>query len=151
VGALHPAQSKSIPPRSGTRKQQLDTKGRKMKRDWEIIRAILVGIESSETPNTNLTMRDFDEYSEQEVAYNMRLLSEANCIDAHFIESKTGDHKIAAAYAKKLTPKGHDLLDAIRNDSVWAKIKEKFESKGLDMTIDLVIGVGKRILDAMLA
>jgi hypothetical protein len=96
-------------------------------------------------------MKDIEEFPEQEVAYNMRLLSEENCIEAYFKYSMNGDNLIAAAYAKKLTPRGHDLLEAICNDSVWTKIQEKFASKGLDMSIDLVISVGKRIVESLLA
>lgn len=51
---------------------------------------------------------------------------------------------------KKLTPKGHDLLDSIRNESVWMQVKERFQSKGLDMTIDLVMTVGKKVIESML-
>ncbi|MBL3528810.1 MAG: DUF2513 domain-containing protein [gamma proteobacterium endosymbiont of Lamellibrachia anaximandri] len=122
-----------------------------MTRDWEIIRAILIRLEESNTPNTVVNMKDFDGIKEQNVAYNMRFLHDADCIKANIIETSTGDNLIGAAIARRLTPKGHDLLDTIRNESVWGKIKDKFQSKGLDMTIDMVISVGKRIMEPMLA
>lgn len=122
-----------------------------MTRDWEIIRAILVRLEESDTPNSTVNMKDFDSIEEQNAAYNIRLLRDENCIEANILESSTGDNHIAAAIARRLTPKGHDLLDSIRNESVWNQTKDKFQSKGLDMTIDLVISVGKRIMESMLA
>lgn len=122
-----------------------------MTRDWEIIRAILIRLEESETPDSFVRMKDFDGVSDQVVAYNMRLLRDAGCIEAAIRETSTGDNLIGAAVARRLTPKGHDLLDTIRNESVWAQIKEKFRSKGLDMTVDLVIGVGTRVIQSMLA
>ena len=122
-----------------------------MTRDWEIIRAILVRLEESNTPNSVVNMQDFEGIEEQSVAYNMRLLRDENCIEANILETSTGDNLIGAAIARRLTPKGHDLLDSIRNETVWNQIKDKFQSKSLDMTIDLVIKVGMRIMDSMLA
>jgi hypothetical protein len=122
-----------------------------MTRDWEIIREILVRLEESDTPNSTVNMNDFDNIEEQNVAYNIRLLRDERCIEASILESSTGDNQIAAAIARRLTPKGHDLLDSIRNESVWNQTKDKFKSKGLDMTVDLVISVSKHIMESMLA
>lgn len=122
-----------------------------MTRDWEIIRAILMRLEESSTPNTVVNMNNFEGMEDQAVAYNMRLLRDADCIEANIRETSTGNNLIGAAIARRLTPKGHDLLDSIRNESVWGQIKDKFQSKGVDMTIDMVISVGKRIMESMLA
>jgi hypothetical protein len=122
-----------------------------MTRDWEVIRAILIRLEEANTPNAVVNMKDFDGIEEQRIAYNIRLLRDADCIEANIHESSTGDNLISVAIARRLTPKGHDLLDSIRNESLWGQIKERFQSKGLDMTVDLVISVGKRIMESMLA
>ncbi len=100
-----------------------------MIRNWGIIRAILVRLEDSKTPNAILNANEFPDYSEQEVAYNMRLLSEAGFIKANILESGIGDGKICSALARHLENAGHELLDTIRNDSVWEEIKDKFETK----------------------
>jgi hypothetical protein len=122
-----------------------------MTRNWEIVREILLRLESTSTPNAYVNANSFDELPEQEVAYNMRLLSDAGYIDARIMNSSSGDGKINAALALRLTSAGHDLLDTIRNESVWKKVKEKFTSTGLDMTFDLVVSVGKKIIEAMLS
>lgn len=122
-----------------------------MTRNWEIIREILLRLESTNTPNANVNANSFDGLPEQEVAYNMRLLSEAGYIEARIMSSSSGNGKINAALARRLTNAGHDLLDTIRNESVWNKVKEKFTSNGLDMTFDLVVSVGKKIIEAMLS
>lgn len=121
-----------------------------MKKDWTIIRQILLRLEEAPTPNTSLRASDLDLFTEQEVAYNMRLLKDAGYIDAIFLESRTGDGHIANALAKRLTNSGHDLLDTIRNDNLWSKIKEHFRTRGVDMTFDLVIAVGKRLAEQAL-
>lgn len=122
-----------------------------MKQDWEVIRSILLRLEQAPAANAYLNAEAIAEYPEQEVAYNMRLLSQADFIKAEFIESSTGDGAIAAAMANHMTNRGHDLLDTIRNDTVWAKIKEKFKSKGLEMTFDLVLTVGKKVMEEFLS
>ena len=121
-----------------------------MKRDWEIIRAILLKLEEASSPNTNLTPDDLGQYPEQEVAYNMRLLDQAGYIKGKFLESKSGDGAIHAAIVMHMTSYGHELLDTIRNDTVWTKTKDTVKSKGLDMTFDVVIAVGKKIIESLL-
>ena len=121
-----------------------------MIKNWTIIRDILLRLEATGTPNTALNANQFAEYTEQEVAYNMRLLCEAGYIKANILESKSGDGHIAAALARSLTNSGHDLLDTIRNDTVWVKIQDTFKSKGIDMTFDLVITAGKKIAENFL-
>jgi len=43
-----------------------------------------------------------------------------------------------------MTSAGHELLDSIRNEGVWAKVKETFKSKGVAMTFDLVLHLAKK-------
>lgn len=121
-----------------------------MVKNWDIIREILLHLESSETPNTTLNAKDVPGYSEQEVAYNMRLLSEAGYIKANILESSSGDGHIATALARRLTNPGHELLDTIRAESVWGQVKDTFKAKGVEMTFDLVISVGKKIAESIL-
>ena len=121
-----------------------------MKKNWEIIRTILIRLEDSDTPNTVINAKDLSEYSEQEVAYNMRLLNEGEFIQAKIIESKNGSGLISTALARRLMNKGHELLEIIRNDSVWSKIKNKFKSSGVDMTFDLVLSIGKNVMKSLL-
>lgn len=122
-----------------------------MKRDWTIIRAILLELEESATPNTVVNANSLPPFGEQEVAYNMRLLKEAGYITANILESSSGDGRIISALARRLTNSGHELLDTIRSDTVWGKIQDKFKSSGVDMTFDLVIMAGKRIMESLLS
>lgn len=122
-----------------------------MNRDWGIIREILLKLEAAATPNTNLNAKDLAPFPMQEVAYNMRLLDQAGYIKARILESSTGNGEINAAMAIHMTARGHELLDSIRNDTVWTKVKDKFAKNGLDMTFDLVIAVGKQVMEALLS
>lgn len=122
-----------------------------MQRNWEIIREILLRLEASDKPNPYINANSFDGLEEQEVAYNMRLLSEAGYIEAKIQNLHDGSGKIGVALATKITNSGHNLLDTMRNDTVWSKIKDKFSTSGIDMTFDLVITVGKRIMENILS
>jgi hypothetical protein len=119
-------------------------------KNWTIIREILLKLEAADTPNTVLNAKDISPFTEQEVAYNMRLLGEAGFIKANILESSEGDGHIASALARSLTNAGHELLETIRNDTVWGKIQETFNTKGIEMTFDLVIAVGKRAMEGIL-
>lgn len=121
-----------------------------MTKNWTIIRAILLRLEAASTPNTFLNAKDVAPFPEQDVAYNMRLLQEAGYINAKFQESSSGDGRILSALAKSLTNAGHELLDTIRSDTIWGKVQETFKTKGLDMTFDLVMAVGKKAMETLL-
>lgn len=107
-------------------------------------------LEAASTPNTVLNAKDLAQFQEQEVAYNIRLLSEAGYIKANILDSYSGDGRIEAALARSLTNSGHELLDTIRSDTVWGKIQDKFKTSGVEMTFDLVLLVGKKILEGLL-
>jgi hypothetical protein len=116
-----------------------------MVRNWDAIRSILLRLEQAESANAFLNATQFPELPEQEAAYHLWLLNDGGFIEAQTKESGTGDGKIAFALAKRLTWKGHELLDSIRNESVWTKVKEAFRSKGIGMTFDLVLDLAKKI------
>ena len=121
-----------------------------MKKDWTIIRAVLLKLEAAPVANAVVRSGNFPEFDEQEVAYNIRLLLQDGLIDGNVWNSSDGDGRILEAIARSLTNRGHDLLDTIRHESVWTKIQDRFRSNGLDMTFDLVQSVGKSILERML-
>ena len=121
-----------------------------MIKNWTIIREILLKLEAANTPNTALDAKNISPYPEQEVAYNMRLLVDAGYIKGNILELSDGSGHIGAALARSLTNSGHELLDTIRNDTVWNKVQETFKTKGLEMTFDLVMTVGKKIMENLL-
>ncbi|MHB0922571.1 MAG: DUF2513 domain-containing protein [Bellilinea sp.] len=110
-----------------------------MKRDLDLIRLILLKVESNEELIPTLEAKDFsfDEYSHDQVKYNIKLL-----IDADYINGKT------RAYLggnmdfvfEGLTWAGHDFLDASRDDARWAKAKSIL-NEVKDYSLELAIKV----------
>ena len=118
-----------------------------MKRDWDMIRDLLTSLE--ELPNTDATLRptNFPDGREFEISYHMELLIEAGLVDGKLY--KTLDGGPTEFIARRLTWSGHEFLDAVRSDTVWAKTKRTFSSKGLDMTFDLIKSVASEITVAL--
>lgn len=121
-----------------------------MVRNWDIIRAILLKLEGGETAHLAVEPNDIEGFEPQEVAYNLALMKVEGLVEAKILYSSGGDGKIAHAIARGMTWKGHELLDSIRNESIWSDVKKRFREKSLDMTVDMVMKVsGSLIASAM--
>ena len=53
-------------------------------------------------------------------------------------------------YAEALTWRGHELLDNIRSETVWKRIKSTAAEKGLDLTVDVVKTIAKAAIEAII-
>ncbi|MFM5093128.1 DUF2513 domain-containing protein [Aeromonas rivipollensis] len=124
-----------------------------MKRDWEIIRAILTKIEDDVSFQKKfLDLSDFNKNTLDEryaIAEHMRLLIDAQLVRGE-MSQRLGVNVVSGFTAKGLTFSGHEFLDVIRNDTVWNKTKETFKTKGLDMTFDLIKTVAGSVATSLL-
>ncbi|QJT21843.1 DUF2513 domain-containing protein [Aeromonas media] len=124
-----------------------------MKRDWEIIRAILTKIEDDVSFQKKfLDLSDFNKNTLDEryaIAEHMRLLIDAQLVRGE-MSQRLGVNVVSGFTAKGLTFSGHEFLDVIRNDTVWNKTKETFKTKGLDMTFDLIKTVAGGVATSLL-
>jgi len=113
-----------------------------MKRDWDVIRAILIATEEDR----------FDEYLENTendtlILGNTTLLIEAGFINGKVLQSLDG---IDDVFVNDLTWQGHELLDVIRSKPVWEKIKTTALEKGLELTFDVVKALGSKAISFVL-
>ena len=97
-----------------------------MKREMDLIRLLLIQVETSEEP------RGMGQYPEEERAYNAALLIEAGLVKGTVVPNAEGG--IHASVMTRLTWEGRDFLDAARSDTVWNKAKEKVFKPGLSWT-----------------
>ena len=109
-----------------------------MKRDWDLVRTILVRIEELE-PNTDLDANNVDGYDDQVVASHTQMMEERGLIKG----IDTSNLGSLAFLASSLTWEGHELLDEIRNDTAWNSVKSGAKSKGVDLTIEVIKGLAK--------
>jgi len=80
----------------------------------------------------------------EEVAYHLKLLGQAGYIDAE----PTGGIAAFRWGVRSMTWEGHDFLDAIRNDTIWNRVKATVTEKGGGASVEVMkaiaIQIGKR-------
>ncbi len=82
-------------------------------------------------------------YEIQEVSYHMKLLDEAGLIKAKCQEN-LGKDIFCIAYA--LTWEGHELLDLLRNKSLWHKIVEMAKNLGISLSFGAIRVISQELL-----
>jgi hypothetical protein len=109
-----------------------------MERNWDTIREILLATEAL-LPDTTLALTDFDNDHAHTISYHVELLTESNLLHASI--SRSIGKGPTQFHVYRLTWSGHELLDAIRNESIWNKTKNAILGKGGSMTFDIVTSV----------
>ena len=105
-----------------------------MKRDWELIRKIMLAIEASpcDMQVSSFSIKDYDP---EIVGYHIKLLSDALLVEAI---NSSSDETMYEYYAQDLTLAGHEFLDNIRSDTNWNKIKTLIKGKGGELTFETI-------------
>lgn len=117
-----------------------------MKRDWDVIREVLIEVEAQSEQDRNTFGYGLgDEHAGDNPAKSEHalLLWKAGFIEAIDASTMAGP----AILAPELTWQGHELLDTLRSKPVWERIKTTAREKGLELTFDVVKGLGKIALD----
>ncbi|MCW9733742.1 DUF2513 domain-containing protein [Avibacterium sp. 20-15] len=104
-----------------------------MKRDWELIRKILLKLEQK-VDDTPLDSESIKGFPPAVVEYHYQLLKQSQLIDAQH----------------KLTWQGHEFLDKIRSDTAWNKIKQTIKAKGINLSFEAIKLAGKSLLFSLL-
>jgi hypothetical protein len=120
-----------------------------MKRDWNIIRDVLIEVEAlSASERNQFTYGVGSEYSGESQLRSEQalLLWKAGFVEAIDASTYAG----AAVIAPELTWAGHDLLDTLRSKPVWEKVKSIAKDKGIELTFDAVKMLGKYAMESLL-
>ncbi|KPX27187.1 MULTISPECIES: DUF2513 domain-containing protein [Pseudomonas] len=115
-----------------------------MKLDKDLVREILLAIEAYAEPE-GLIVLEIDDRPSEEVSYHVRLLDEAGLLAA----LNTGGMDRFRWQPQRLTYKGHEFLDTIRDGEVWRRTKagaEKAGVAGLGVLLELGKAYGKEVL-----
>ena len=108
-----------------------------MKRDWDVMRMILVRMEEDPSASFQLFPRDFGASDGETVAYHLRLLKAGGYIEGHD-RNLVGVQPADSFIATGMTLQGHDLIDTMKSKTVWARVKEMARVKGIELTFDAV-------------
>ena len=115
-----------------------------MKRDIEKIRNIMLYLEENLEPNKEICSTDLPFYDKLDdndyliMKEHITLLVESNLVEEHNVTLK--GFKIF--YFRRITNKGYDFLDALRNDNVWNEVKDKTVKAG-GYTLSFLVELGK--------
>jgi len=97
-----------------------------MKRDMDLIRAMLFAIEADE--HGFVSKIEVPGYTEEQINYHAYLLGEAGL--AHVVDVTSFGDKSPEAIVRNLTWAGHEFLDSARENNVWNQAKEKISKFG---------------------
>lgn len=118
-----------------------------MKRNWDVIRAILERIEAEPLQQFELYPGDFDPMDPETVAYHMRLLHGAGLIDGI---PRDNLNTSPSFIATGMPWEGHELLDAMRNKTHWNRIKQLSRQKGVDLSFEAIKLLSKAVIENLL-
>lgn len=106
-----------------------------MKRDLDLVRKILKEIEACDQSYGLLTLPDVDGYDKDTISYHLYLLTNGGLVEA---ETGSSGHGYDDYTGINLTWDGQDFLSAAKDDSLWAKTKDKFFDGVTGFTFDMV-------------
>ena len=90
-----------------------------MQRNMDLVRTILMGIESRPPGRASL---DFGiSYSAEEIGYHLYIMMQEGLIEGHNVT--TGESRSPVIIPSSITWKGHEFLDVARDQERWNQAK----------------------------
>lgn len=117
-----------------------------MKRDWDFIREILTDIEGG----SDLLKKYGNTNNEEKMLYHVRLLSEEGCVLGITAKQGLGGDWVWSSANERLSWSGHDILETLRSQTVWEKIKERSKETGIELTTDSIKVLGAWALKTLI-
>jgi hypothetical protein len=104
-----------------------------MKRNPDLVKAILVAVEANTNPGHWVDI-ELPDTSAIDIAYHIKIMCEGGLLEGDDLTVRSGfDWK-----ATDLTWQGYEFLDTIKNDTVWAKTKDFVKSKGGSTSLTVI-------------
>ncbi|KGA34244.1 hypothetical protein KU74_12270 [Pectobacterium brasiliense] len=133
-----------------------------MRIDKDYLKGLLEAFESSDEPQTDINKLLIAGYDHQskEFRFHVRLLEDRNLIGRvdglagiGFFSTKsddTDDPGFFDAVPLRLTASGHEFLEAIRNQEVWATLKDGFKEASMGTLVTVSKELFSRVLNKQL-
>jgi len=116
-----------------------------MKRDMDLVRRILFGLEVHDD-NSDLRNFKIEGVEVNTLSGHVHMMAEAGLIDAHEQRNRAESNWSP----KRVTWRGHEFLDAIRNDTLWSKTKKVVLEKTGGLSLAAIEAYAKHILKEIL-
>lgn len=117
-----------------------------MKRDMDLVRSILLTIES-QPDSKPIPFLQVEGYDSETVAYHCEIMYQ-NGLLLHFSGQKVGIGEYGFWEVSGITWEGYDYLDKIRDNTIWDKTKAAIKKKGLPLVIDTIKTVSTAFITA---
>lgn len=104
----------------------------------------MLHIEENQKPTQPIFIQGLGCYDKHETYYHMQLLE-----DAGFIEpagNQSGMERSGIYAVIRVTNTGHDFIDAIREDNIWNKTKQKAGTYSLEIIKEVATSIIKQSL-----
>lgn len=121
-----------------------------MKRDWDVIKHILTTLEECDPTSGGLRLQDFPAERAHTYSYHAQLLINRSLIHGNLSQVIGHPSRATGFHLQHLTWEGHDLLDTMRSNAVWERIKTLSTEKGIELSFDAVKSLGKVALEWVL-
>ncbi|MGQ7287241.1 DUF2513 domain-containing protein [Vreelandella venusta] len=115
-----------------------------MKRNFELIRDLLFYFESK-SDSAAIENPEVEGFDKSDIMYHLRLLHDAGFLRCEVISTKSSNRTIWVV-PFELTWDGHEFLDQIRADTIWAKIKAYGTEKGIALSFSIITQLAKKYI-----
>lgn len=124
-----------------------------MKRRWDIIKDILEHIEAGDLYDTLKDRRHLQnlDVTEDDYVGHIEIMEDAgiirNCEVDRNINGEIVRYSVLGVF---ITMQGHDLLDAMRDQSLWSQIKKKSFQTGISLSWEFIKAAIPVVINEML-
>jgi len=118
-----------------------------LKRNWDIIRKILIKIEESPTEYSEVESGSIEGVDSETAAYHMRLMIESGLVVGSCRSSITAPW----CHISRLTWEGHEFLDKIKRDTIWDKVKEQSMQRGIALSMEVIKQAAGNLISQVLS
>lgn len=122
-----------------------------MYRNDDLIRSLMLDLEgASSYVNASHTVPG---YTRDQVAYHLAQIVKAGYAEGpqpRYASTGADPTIPIAVVVARLTPAGHDLIATLRDDTVWAKVKERLMKVGGSASLEVIGQVGAAVSKQLL-
>ena len=106
-----------------------------MKRDWDLIRSMMLLMETEEQADEQRLKTEIDTHPENIRNEHWALLIEAGLLEGAI---QRNEYAVGRVLPGRITWAGHDFLAAIHDDNLWKKVTKSVKSSAGSMTLDIL-------------
>lgn len=116
-----------------------------MKRDWDLVRAILLQVEQLPTATSQVRAPDVSGWDEELVGWHLALLVDAGIVEGNVSRSLG---RAPTTAVRGLTWAGCELLDSIRRPAVWNAVRVAAREGAVELTLEVIRTLAGRVAAA---